>query len=120
MRVVLKLIVLTLALGATVKLIPGLEFDGSFWALVGIALIFAVVNSVLRPVAKILALPLIILTLGIGALFVNGLLFWLVVWLAEPGQLDLGLTSDGFWPAFFGAIVMSVITWALEIFLDQA
>jgi len=117
--VLMKLVVLTLALAATVRLMPGLDFEGSFWALVAIALIFGVINAVLRPVVKILALPVIILTLGIGALFVNGLLFWVVVWLAAPERLDLGLTSNGFWPAFFGAIVMGIITWALGTFLDR-
>jgi len=114
-----KLVVITLALAATVRLLPGLDFDGSIWALIAIALVFGVVNAILRPVVKILALPVIILTLGIGALFINGILFWLVVWLAAPERLDLGLTSNGFWPAFFGAIVMGVITWALGTFLDR-
>ena len=111
MRVLVKLVVLTFALGATVKPHPRPRFR---WLLLGTGGDRAHLRrrqSVLRPIVKILALPVIILTLGIGALFVNGLLFWLVVWLAEPGQLDLGLTSNGFWPAFFGAIVMSIITW---------
>jgi putative membrane protein len=116
---VVKLVVTTLSLVATVRLVPGLEFDGSIWALVAIALVFGVVNAVIRPVVKILALPVIILTLGIGALFINGLLFWLVVWLAAPERLDLALTSDGFWPAFFGAIIMGIIAWALGRLLDR-
>ena len=107
------------ALATTVWLVPGLTFDGSIWALAGIALIFGIVNAIIRPLALFLSAPLILLTLGVGALFVNGLMFWFVVCLADPARLDLGLTSDGFWPAFWGAIVMAIVGWLLGAFVDR-
>ena len=69
------------ALAATVRFVPGLTFDGSIWALAGIALVFGIVNAIIRPLALLLSAPLILLTVGVGALFVNGLMFWFVVWL---------------------------------------
>ncbi len=107
------------ALTATVWIVPGLSFDGSIWALAGIALVFGIINAVVRPLAMFLSLPVIFLTLGVGALFVNGFMFWIAVWLASPDRLDLGLTSTGFWPAFWGAIVMAIVGWILGILVNR-
>ena len=68
------------------------------------ALVFGIVNAFIRPVAKLLALPLIILTLGIFALVVNGLMLWLTSSLSE--SLGLGFHVSGFWAALFGSLVV--------------
>lgn len=116
MRTFLMSIILSMiSLTVTVWIVPGLEFDGSFWALAGIALLFGIVNVTVRPLLMLISAPLIIITFGIAALFVNALTFWFVVWIADPARADLGLTANGYWPAFWGAIVMSIVGFALGV-----
>ncbi len=116
-KLAMKTAVIAAALWVTIWLIDGLNYDGGLWAFVLIALIFGVVNSVLRPIAKLVSLPFIVLTLGLGALVINGLAFWFVAWLAGPTNLDLGFTSSGFWASFLGAIVMAIVSFVLNRFV---
>ncbi len=119
-KLILKVAVIAAALWATIWLIDGLTFDGSWVQFVLIALIFGVVNSFIRPVAKIISLPFIILTLGLGALVINALTFWLVAWLSGPDVFDLGFASTGFWASFFGAIVMALVSFVLNRFVKPS
>jgi putative membrane protein len=100
------------ALWVAVQIVPGLEFDGSVWALAGIALVFGLVNAFIRPILTFLSLPLLIVTLGLFSLVLNAVAFLIVIWIS--GALDLGLSTSGFWPAFFGAIVVSIVGWAVN------
>ena len=68
----------------------------------------AVINATLRPVLKLLTCPLILLTLGLFALVVNGLMLWLTSYISE--SLGLGFHVTGFWAAFFGGLVVSIIS----------
>jgi putative membrane protein len=106
-RLTIRFIVTGLSLWATIWLIGGLEYSGSIQTFLGLTAVFTLVNLIIRPVAKLFALPFIILTLGVGALVINGLMFWLAT--AISGRLDLGLTTTGFWPSFWGAIVMGIV-----------
>jgi putative membrane protein len=81
--------------------------------LVVVALIFGVVNAVLKPVIQVVGCVFYLLTLGLFALVVNALLFLLTDWLAR--SLDLPFRVDGFWPAFWGAIVVAVVSWLISI-----
>lgn len=112
MRFLVRLLVTIFALWVAIRLVPGLEFDGSLWALAGIALVFGLINAFVKPIITLLSLPLILVTLGLFVLVINAIAFLLVVWIS--GALDLGLTSDGFWPAFWGAIVVSIVSWAVN------
>lgn len=101
-----------------VRLVPGLEFDGSNWAFLGVAILVALSNMVVKPVLKVLSFPAILLTLGLFLLIINAVVLQLVVWLAAPERLDLGLTSTGFfWATFLGALVISLVRGILELFL---
>lgn len=118
-KFVMKIAVIAAALWVTIWLIDGLAYDTErgLWPFVLIALIFGVVNSVLRPIAKIVSIPFILLTLGLGTLVINALAFWFVAWLSGPSQLDLGFTSTGFWASFLGAIVMALVSFVLNRFV---
>lgn len=118
-KLVMKVAVIAAALWVTIWLIDGLAYDSGrgIWPFVLIALIFWGVNSILRPIAKIVSLPFIVITLGLGALVINGLAFWFVAWLSGPTQLDLGFTSTGFWASFLGAIVMAIVSFVLNRFV---
>ncbi|HEY6747523.1 MAG TPA: phage holin family protein [Mycobacteriales bacterium] len=81
--------------------------------LVVVGAILGLVNATIKPVVKLLSLPLVILTLGIFALVINGLLFWLVA--AVSNGLGAPFHVDGFWSGFWGAIVVSIVSWLLSI-----
>ena len=106
-----KWLVLAIAIGLTAALFPGIEINGGLGSLLVISAVFAVVNAVLGPIAKLLALPLIFLTLGLFALVINALLFLLTDWLVDD------LEVDGFLPALGGAVVVSLIVLLLEFLI---
>jgi len=84
-----------------------------FW----LALIFGVVNGVIRPILMVLSCPLIILTLGLGTLLINTVLFVLVGWIGD--QFGVGFRVSGFWGAFLGALIVSVVSFVLsQVFRD--
>lgn len=83
-----------------------------------VAVIFGVVNAVLQPVIKTVGCGFYLLTLGLIALVVNGLLFLLTSWIAD--QAGLPFAVDGFWPAaVLGALFVSIVTWILGAVLDR-
>jgi putative membrane protein len=118
MRFLVRLLINACALWVATQLVPGVTFNGDVLPFLGVALIFGVVNATIRPVAKILTFPLIILTLGIFALVVNGLMLWLTSRLS--GALGLGFHVNGFAAAFFGALVVSVVSTLLSIFVRDS
>lgn len=81
--------------------------------LVVVGAIFGLVNATIKPVAKLLSLPLLLLTLGLFALVLNALLFWLTA--VVSGAVGAPFEVDGFWAAFWGAIVVSLVSWLLSI-----
>ncbi|MEU1074529.1 MULTISPECIES: phage holin family protein [unclassified Streptomyces] len=85
--------------------------------LILVALLFGVVNFVVKPVVKLLSLPLFILTLGLFTLVVNALMLLLTSWLA--GKLDLSFHVEGFWTALLGGLIISIVSWALHIALPD-
>lgn len=111
---IVKLLATAAGLWVAVQVVSGLEYEGDWVTFAILALILAVVNTVVKPIAKMLSFPLILLTLGLFLLVVNALMLALVVWLAQPDRLDLGLTSEGFFATFLGALVISVIAWVAE------
>jgi putative membrane protein len=113
MGFIVRLLVNAAALWVATAIVPGVTYTGGPLPLLGVALVFGVINATLRPLAKILTFPLIILTLGIFALVINGLMLWLTSSLSE--SLGLGFHVHGFWPAFWGAIVVSLVSMALSL-----
>jgi putative membrane protein len=100
------------ALWAAESLISGIDFSGNFGTLVVTALVFAVVNLLLKPVTKLLALPLIILTLGIALFFVNILMLYITAWLVP------GFSIAHFGAAVWATIVIWGVNWVLQIVFD--
>ena len=105
------------ALWVATRIVPGVTYIGGWLPFLGVALIFGVVNAFIRPVAKVLTFPIIILTLGIFALVVNGLMLWLTSALSDA--LDLGFHVRGFWAAFFGALVVSIVSTLLSMLITE-
>lgn len=122
MGFLIRWLINAVALWVTTKVVSGinLEAEGTskgILTIVVVALIFGLVNAIIKPILKIVGCVFYILTLGLIALVVNALLFLLVDWLA--GLLDLPFSIDGFWPAFWGAIVMGVVSWALSLIVPD-
>ncbi|MDT9695601.1 phage holin family protein [Streptomyces sp. P17] len=82
-----------------------------------VALIFGLVNFLVKPVVKLLSLPLLILTLGLFTLIVNALMLLLTSWLADT--LDLSFHVEGFWTAVLGGLIISIVSWALNVVLPD-
>lgn len=109
------------ALGVT-TLLPGIEIgSGSRGSqtvtLLLVALVFGLVNAIVKPVIKTLGCTLYVLTLGLIGLLVNAFLFWLTAWIATRAHVPFHVT--GFVPAFWGAIVISVVSFILHLILDR-
>src|SRR5438445_13415035 len=113
MPFLVRLLVNAAALWVATQVVPGVSFDGGPLPMLGVALVFGVLNASLRPLAKILTFPLIIFTLGIFALVINGLMLWLTS--ALSSTLGLGFHVSGFWAAFWGALVVSVVSTILSL-----
>jgi putative membrane protein len=109
------LLVNAAALWVATRVVPGVTYDGGVGPFLAVALVFGVINATLRPVTKILTFPLILVSLGLFALVVNGLMLWLTSSLSV--SLGLGFHVNGFWPAFFGALVVSVVSALLSVSL---
>jgi putative membrane protein len=103
------------ALWVATAIVPGLEFRGGLGRLLLVAAVFGVVNSLLRPLLTILTCPLILLTLGLFMLVINALMLMITGWLSE--SWNLGFTVSGFWAAFFGGLVVGLVSMLLSMAL---
>ena len=117
MPFLVRLLVNAAALWVATQVVPGVSFDGGPLPMLGVALVFGVLNASLRPLTKILTFPLIIVTLGIFALVINGLMLWLTS--ALSSTLGLGFHVSGFWAAFWGALVVSLVSLLLSMLIRE-
>lgn len=116
-RFFIRLVVNAVAIWAAVQLVPGLNYVGTTTSLLIVALVFGVVNALVRPLLLLLTCPFIILTLGLFVLVVNTIMLSLTVWLS--GIWDLGLTSTGFWATFLGALVISIVSSIINLVIKD-
>lgn len=110
MRLLIVWIINALSLLALPYLFDSIRVNGFYTALI-VALVLGLINAVIRPVLVLLTLPLTIVTIGLFIFVINGLLFWFVASFVK------GFVVAGFWPAVFGAIVYSLISWAATALL---
>jgi putative membrane protein len=119
-KFILRLLINAVGLYAAVSLVGGIQpVPGTTWvSYLGLGLIFGLLNALVRPILKFLTCPLIILTLGLFTLVINTALFWLT---GELGQnFGIGFTVDGFWPAFWGGLIVSIVSVVLTaVFRDE-
>lgn len=119
MKFLLKVIINAVAIWLATLLLDGLEVVGGdetpqrVLVFLVVALVFGLVNAVVKPVVKLFSLPLYILTLGLFTLVVNAAMLWLVGWLSE--QTDYGLRIDTFWTALVGALIISVASFVMSL-----
>lgn len=118
MTILLRILVSAAALGVAAWVVPGIVVAGHSNAtkaetLLAVALIFGIINTLLKPIIKTIGCAFYLLTLGLVALVVNGLLLWLASWVA--GQLKLPFHVTGFVAAVEGALIVGVVSWLLHL-----
>jgi putative membrane protein len=117
MRFIIRWGINAVALWAAIAILPGLVYAGNWVGVVLLALVFGLVNALLRPLLKLLTCPLIILTLGLFTLVINTLLFALTAWVGNFIGLSLTIADPFWWNAFLGALIVSVVSIVLSLIL---
>ena len=103
-----RLLVNALALWVFANLVPGFEFD-SIIAIVITSIVMGVVNTFIKPILQLIALPITLVTFGIAAIVINVLLLWLISWVVP------GFSIDGFLTALLSSIVLAFVSWFLHL-----
>ena len=111
---IIKVLVGAAALWVADRLISGIELTGDIWQILLIALVFGIVNALLKPLVKILSFPFLIITLGLFAIIINMLILAITAGLIENH------TVDGFLAAFLGSLVISVVTAVLNFIIPDS
>lgn len=114
MQFLLRLLINAAALWMAIQLVDGIDHRGSIWSLLFVALVFGVLNASIRPLLTLLTLPVLILTLGLFIFVINALMLLMTGWVS--GILGLGFHVDGFWDAFFGGLIVTIVSLLLSIF----
>ena len=123
MGILIRLVITAVSLWISTLVISGIELTTDsvpkkVGTLLAVAVIFGIVNAVLRPIIKVVGCGLYVLTLGLIALVVNGLLFLLTSWIAD--QVDLPFHVNDFWPsAVLGALLVGIVSWVLNMLVPD-
>ncbi|MEU5863007.1 MULTISPECIES: phage holin family protein [unclassified Nonomuraea] len=124
MRFIIRTVAAAAALWVAIQFLDGIkitapENSAKYWGvLLLVALIFGVVNAIVKPIVKALGCAVIVLTLGLFLLVINAAMLLLTSWIA--GQFDIPFHVDNFYPAaFWGAIIISVVSWLLGLFIPD-
>jgi len=114
-KLLLRLLVTAIALYAAVRLVPGITYEGGWQVLAAMALIFGLVNAIVRPILSLMTCPLIILTMGLFILVINGAMLLLATRLAEV--FGVSFYVEGFGSAFWGALVVSIVSFLMNLLI---
>jgi putative membrane protein len=122
MRFIVRTVASALALAAAAAVIQGIAVTSDnrgdqILTLLGVAVIFGLINAIVRPIVRLITLPLFVLTLGLFTFVVNALMLLLTSWVSD--RLDLPFEVGGFWAAFFGALVISVVSFVINVALPD-
>jgi putative membrane protein len=122
MTILLRILVSAAALGVAAWVVPGIVVSGHSNAskagtLLVVAIIFGIINMLLKPIIKTIGCAFYVLTLGLVAIVVNGLLLWLASWVA--GKLDLPFHITGFVAALVGALIVAAVSWVLHLVIPD-
>jgi putative membrane protein len=109
---ILKIMINALSIAIAVKVVGGIDFTGEWWKMILVGFVFGIVNTFIKPIITLFTLPLIVFTLGLFTLIINTLMLLLTAKLSSP--LNLGFHVEGFWPAFWGALIISVVSMVLS------
>jgi len=117
MRFILRLLINAAALWVAKRLVSGITATSKPVTFLAVALVFGLLNALVRPLLALLTCPLMILTLGLFTFVINALILWLTS--AAAAKFGLGFHVDGFWAAFWGALVVSIVSVLLSVFVSE-
>ncbi len=115
-RIFITWLINTIAIMIAIKFVPGVTFTGEWWGILLTGVVFGFVNAIIRPLVKLLTLPLLILSLGLFTFIINAIMLGITSWISE--QLNLGFNVEGFKAAFLGALIISLITLTLSCLVN--
>lgn len=119
MKLLIRWVIIAISLFAAAYFLPGVRVSGNGWiAYAAMALILSVVNMIVRPILKFFAFPLTVITLGLFLLVINAVTFWLASWIAVH-YFEVGFYVDDFMSAFWGALIVSIVSSVLSWFLED-
>jgi putative membrane protein len=116
-NLLIRWIINAIALGVAATLVSGIHVDGGWQVLAVMALVIGLVNALIRPLVTILTCPLILLTLGLFTLVINAGMLLFASWLAR--LMNIGFAVEGFWPAFWGGLIISIVSATLSMVLKD-
>jgi putative membrane protein len=115
MAILMRFVITAAALLVAVLVVPGITVGpGAWWAVLVMTVILALVNAIVKPILVLLSCGCVVLTLGIFLLFINAFTLWLSSWIAQ-NVFSAQFIVDGFWPAFWGGIVVAVVSFLLNL-----
>ncbi|MEU3493113.1 phage holin family protein [Kitasatospora cineracea] len=119
---VIKTLVNAAAIWVAAWIVTGITLSGDDWqhkalTVIGVALVFGVINFLIKPLVKLFSLPLFFLTLGLITFVINALMLWLTSWASDKLSLDFHV--EGFWSALLGALIISLVSWGLNLALNE-
>ncbi|MEO8431818.1 MAG: phage holin family protein [Acidobacteriota bacterium] len=117
MRFVIRLLINAAALWIATRVVPGITATSEPVTFLAVAFVFGLLNALVAPLLKILTCPLMILTLGLFTFVINAVILLLTSALAV--RFGLGFHVAGFWSAFWGALVVSIVSVCLSIFVRE-
>ena len=117
MHVLLRLLINAAALWVATRLVSGISYTGDGVSLFGVALVFGVLNVLIKPILFVLSFPFVIFTLGLFTLVINAVM--LLITAGASDALGLGFSVDGFLPALKGALVVTLVSFALSLFVSD-
>ena len=117
MRFLFRLLINAVALWVATRIVPGVTFTGETGYLIVVALVFGLLNALVRPILTLLTCPLLVLTLGLFTFVINAVILLLTSALSE--KLGLGFSVSGFWAAFLGALVVSIVSILLSLLIPD-
>jgi putative membrane protein len=117
MPFLVRLLINAAALWVATHFVSGFAYSGSWTSLLLVALVFGLLNASVRPLLKLLTFPLLILTLGLFTFVINAVMLLITGWVSE--RLNLGFHVAGFWAAFWGGLVISIVSLVMSLLVKS-
>ena len=115
MGFLIRTLINAVALWAAVRLVTGVDYSGTWLGLLGVALVFGILNAIVRPVLIFFSVPLLLITLGLFTFVINGVLLLLTAWMS--GAFGMAFYVRGIWSAILGALVVTIVSMVLSKFV---
>lgn len=119
MKLILRIIINAVALWITALVIPSINLSSDILQILLVAIVFGLVNALIRPIVKLLTLPISVITLGLFTIVINALMLMLTAWLVDALTIDAGGFIQNFLIAVLGSIVISIVSMVLSWFLPD-